>query len=117
MVARTKQYDKNRFRKVYPRFRAEPRPGLLVQGNGDVVIESVIVNFSDEDRKSITLEGPYSSLPSVTATPLGDINDVNVYITSMELQSVPAGPGKSVMLTIEAGASITGKIHLQAILA
>ena len=117
MSAKTKQYDKNRFRKVYPRFRAEPRPGLLIQGNGDVVLESVVVNFDNQDSKSITLVGPYTSMPTVTATPLGDINDVNIIITSMALQSVPAGPGKTVMLVIESSATITGKVHVQAMLA
>ncbi len=117
MAARTKQYDKNRFRKVYPRFRAEPRPGLLVQGKGDVVLESVIVNFDDQDLKDVTLLGPYNNMPSVTVTPLGDINNVTVFITNLELQSVPAGTGKRVFLRLETGANITGKVHVQAMLA
>ena len=117
MAARTKQYDKNRFKKVYPRFRAEPRPGLMVQGDGDVVLESVIVNFDNQDLKDVILVGPYSNMPSVTATPLGDINNVNVFITSLELQSVPSGAGRKVSLRLEAAASITGKVHVQAILA
>ena len=117
MAARTKQYDKNRFKKVYPRFRAEPRPGLMVQGEGDVVLESVIVNFNNEDLKDVILVGPYSNMPSVTATPLGDINNVTVFITSLELQSVPSGTGRRVFLRLEAGTKITGKVHVQAILA
>lgn len=117
MVAKTKQYDKNRYRKTYPRFRSEPRPGLKLESGSDVVLETVAVNFDGETTKTITLDGPYSSLPSVTVTPLGDINNVNVYITHMSLQSVPSGSGKKVFLTIEASTGITGIIHVQAILA
>lgn len=113
MASRTKQYDKNRFRKVYPRFRAEPRPGL--RADGDVVLETVVVNFNNEDKKSIILDGPYSALPSVTITPLGDINNVNVFITSLTLASVPAGALRKVFVDIESSAKFVGKVHLQAI--
>ena len=116
MASRTKQYDKNRFRKVYPRFRAEPRPGLLVEGDGDVVIETAIVSFDGEDMKTVTLPGPYSSLPSLTVSPFGDSGaDVNLYITSAVLQTVPAGANVGAIVTIKSSAAFTGKVHLQAI--
>lgn len=114
MVAKTKQYDKNRFRKVYPRFRAEPRPGLQVSGN--TVLESVVVSFTDQEQKTITLVGPYSSLPSISVTPVGDLSSVNVFISSAVLQSVPSGTGRAVLVTINASASFTGDVHVQAIL-
>jgi hypothetical protein len=114
MSARTKQYDRNRFRKVYPRFRAEPRPGLRV--DGDVILESIIVNFSDEDSKAVTLDGPYTTVPTVTVTPVGDISDVNVFVSSVTLQSVPSGSGRKVFVIINSSASFVGKVHLQAIL-
>lgn len=116
MSARTKQYDKNRYRKVYPRFRAEPRPGLKIEGDGDVVLESIVVNFNNEDQKTLTLDGPYNSVPTVTLTPVGDISDVNVFVSSIVLQSVPGSPGKKVFVTINSSASFIGKVHLQAIL-
>jgi len=112
MASRTKQYDQNRFRKVYPRFRAEPKPGLKTTGY--VALESVIVNFNNEEKKSLILEGPYSEIPGVTISPLGDINNVNVFITGVSLSSVPAGPGRTCTVTIEASAKFTGKVHLQA---
>ena len=117
MSARTKQYDRNRFRKVYPRFRAEPRPGLQIEGSGDVVLESVILDFNDEAIKSVTLDGPYTTAPTVTVTAVGDDApgaDINLFIRSVELQSVPSGAGRRAIAVIEASANFTGKVHIQA---
>lgn len=118
MASRTKQYDKNRFRKVYPRFRAEPRPGLLV-GSGDVVLESVALDFTNQDQKSVTLEGPYTSLPGLSVTAVdvdgNDQSDINVFISSAVLQSVPSSGGKSVLVTVNTSAAFTGHVHLQAV--
>lgn len=110
---KTKSYDRNRFRKVYPRFR--PTPSMGLKSDGEVVLEALRVNFSDESSKTFLLEGRYSSLPSISLTPDGDINNVNVWVSSAVLSSVPSGAGKTVTITIETAAAITGVIHLQAI--
>mgnify|MGYP001245422333 CR=1 FL=1 len=114
MASRTKQYDKNRFRKVYPRFRGEPRPGLQVSGT--VVLETVVVSFTEEDTKTITLVGPYTSVPSISVTPHGNLSSVNVFVSSAVLQSVPGGTGRGCLVTIKASASFTGDVHVQAML-
>ena len=113
MTSRTKQYDRNRFKKVYPRFRAEPRPGL--RSDKDLVIEAIIVNFDNQESKQVTLDGPYTQLPGVSLTPVGDINNVNLFITSLSLFSVPNGSGRKALVTIEASTKFTGQIYLQAL--
>ena len=111
MAVKTKSYDRNRFRKVYPRFRPEPNPGFM--SDGRVVLEALIVNFNDQDRAVFNLEGRYQNIPSVTVTPLGDINNVNVYISSLKLGSVPASGGKSCQVIIESSTKFTGQVHVQ----
>ena len=109
---KTKSYDRNRFRKVYPRFR--PQPSMGIKSDGEVVLEALRVNFANESSKTFVLEGRYSSLPSISLTPLGDINNVNVWISSAVLSSVPTGGGKTVTVIVETTTAITGIIHLQA---
>lgn len=113
MAVKTKTYDRNRFRKTYPRFRVSPSNGLITDGTLNA--EGLIINFSDESSKSVTLEGRYQSVPSVSITPVGDINNVNLYISSVALGSVPSGGGKSVTVTIEASAPFTGQVHVQVV--
>lgn len=113
MAVRTKQYDKNRWKKTYPRFRKEPRPGLMADGH--VILDALLVNFDNEDSKTVSFSGYYSNeIPSVSLTPYGDINNVNVFITGITVVgSVPAGHGKTVNVTIEASAAFTGQVHVQ----
>ena len=111
MAVKTKSYDRNRFKKTYPRFREPPKPGLM--SDGHVVLDAFLVNFNNEDRKSVSVTGHYISVPSVTITPLGDINNVNLYITSINLGSVPTGNGKVLEITIEASAAFTGQVQVQ----
>ena len=113
MAVKTKSYDRNRFRKVYPRFRPAPNPGF--RADGRVVIETLVVNFNNEDEKTFNLQGRYDSSPSVSITPLGDINNVNVYIAHIRLGSVPSNGGKSCEVKIESSAKFTGQIHVQVI--
>jgi len=111
-TTRTKGIDRNRFKKVYSRFRALPRPGF--HADGDVLIEAVHVNFSQQSLKTVRLEGHYPSVPSVAVTPVGDINNVNLFISSVNIDSVPSGTG-NILVTIEASDSFTGVVHLQAV--
>lgn len=111
---KTKSFDRNRLKKVYPVFRAPPRPGIMT--DDDVVLEAIEINFSNENLKTLTLTERYSSIPSISLTPLGDINNVNVWVSAVSIQSVPSGGGKTVTVTVECSAPITGKIHLQAMM-
>ena len=111
MAVKSKYYDRNRFRKTYPRFRAEPKPGLITDGH--VALEGLIVNFSDEDEKEIQLVGRYTRIPTVTITPLGDINNVNLFITQVTLGSVPSNGGRVVVVKMESSDKFTGQVHLQ----
>ncbi len=111
MAVKSKRIDRNRFRKVYPRFRKEPSPGLMVDGR--VVLEALVVNFTDEDRKEVILTGRYLEIPSVSLTPLGDINNVNLFISSISIASVPSNGGKTVNVIIESSDKFTGKIQVQ----
>tara|TARA_B100000212_G_C27367029_1_gene530781 strand:+ start:1830 stop:2177 length:348 start_codon:yes stop_codon:yes gene_type:complete len=111
-TTRTKGYDRNRFKKVYPRFRTLPKPGLMT--DGDVILEAVHVNFSNSDSMVVRLDGHYPAVPSVSVTPVGDINNVNVFISSILKDSVPSGQG-NILVTIESSAAFTGIVHLQAV--
>lgn len=111
MAVKTKSIDRNRFKKVYPRFRRHPSPGFM--SDGEVQLESFVVNFSNEDEKQFQLEGRYTEVPTLTITPLGDISNVNVFITSITLASVPANIGRPVNVKIESSAKFTGKVHVQ----
>ncbi len=111
MAVKSKSIDRNRFRKVYPRFRPEPNPGFM--SDKRITLEGFVVNFDDEDVKLFNLEGRYTQLPTVSVTPLGDINNVNVYITSIKLGSVPSNGGKQVEVKVESSAKFTGQVHVQ----
>jgi len=110
---KSKSYDRNRFKKVYPRFRPAPNKGLFVDGN--VVLEALKINFSNQDSVSFSLANKYAAIPSVTITPVGDINNVNVWISAISISSVPSGGGRTVNITVAASAKFTGTIQLQAI--
>jgi hypothetical protein len=112
MAVRTKSRDRNRWRKVYPRFRKEPSPTLVTSGK--VVLDAAIVEFNNQDSKVVTFKNYYSSgTPSVTVSPMGDISDVNVFISSIVMSGVPSSGGRQISITIESSAAITGLIHIQ----
>ena len=111
MAVKSKIYDRHRFRKTYPRFRPAPEPGLMTDGK--VVIEAMRVFFDNQDAKEIQLVGRYDQIPSVTVTPIGDINDVNLFITRIALGSVPSNGGRTVLVVIESSAKFTGEVHVQ----
>ncbi len=113
MAVKTKSIDRNRFKKTYPRFRPLPNPGF--QADGPVVVEGLVVAFNDESSKFVTLEGRYTTVPTVTLTPLGDINNVNLFVTSVNLASVPSAGGRTVTVGVESSAPFTGYVQLQAL--
>jgi len=111
MAVKSKYYDRHRFRKTYPRFRPAPDPGLM--SDGRVALEGLVVNFNDEDQKEIQLVGRYNSVPTVTLTPMGDINNVNLFITQVTLGSVPSNGGRVVLVKMESSDKFTGQVHVQ----
>jgi len=111
MAIKTKSIDRNRFKKVYPRFRKVPSPSFMA--DGVVQLESFVVNFNNESEKEFRLEGRYTEVPTVSITPMGDVNNVNLFITSITLGSVPANTGRQVNVKIEASTAFTGKVHVQ----
>ena len=111
MAVKTKSIDRNRFKKVYPRFRNAPSPGFIADGT--VQLESFVVAFNNEDEKEFRLEGRYTEVPTVSITPMGDVNNVNIFITSITLASVPANAGRPVNVKIESSAKFIGEVHVQ----
>tara|TARA_B100001094_G_C17951947_1_gene681008 strand:- start:425 stop:688 length:264 start_codon:yes stop_codon:yes gene_type:complete len=81
--------------------------------DGHVALDAFLVNFNNEDKKAVTVTGHYVSVPSVTVTPLGDINNVNLFVSSISMASVPTGNGKNLSITIEASAPFTGQVQVQ----
>ena len=114
--ARTKKYNKNRYRKVYQPVRALPVWGI--RSNKEVVLETLRVRFNNQDEIEFTLEGRYSSLPGVVVTPVhpGDLGDVNIFIISLTLGSVPSGGGKTVVVKLGASVAFEGEAFVQAIM-
>ena len=108
---RTKKYNKNRYRKTYQPVRALPVWGI--QSDKEVVLETMRVSFNNLDQVSFTLNARYSSLPGVVVTPIGNIGDVNIFISSLTLGSVPAGGGKSVEVVLGASVSFEGEVFVQ----
>lgn len=113
--AKLKKFDKNRYRKVYPRFRKLPVTSYM--GDSELVIETREVSFTEEEEVIVTLKENYSSLPTILLTPYGDSDDsdLNVYISKVELGG-PAAPGsKKCSITIAVSTRWTGKVLLQAV--
>lgn len=112
MAVRTKSVNKNRYKKVYPRFREQPQPGLM--STGKVVLDAKTVSFNDESSKTVSFSGYYeNNIPSVTLTPVGDINNVNLFITSVSITSVASSGGRTVTVVIESSAAFTGTVNVQ----
>lgn len=114
MAVRTKSINKNRYKKVYPRFREHPHPGLIT--SGEVVLDAKTVSFNDESTKTVIFSGYYkNNIPSVTITPVGDVNNVNLFITGVTITGVPSAGGRTVTVTIEASTAFTGTVNVQVI--
>ena len=111
--SKLKKFDKNRFRKVYPRFRKMPVYSYM--GDAELVIEAHEVTFTAVDEVTFQLKENYSSTPNVTVTPVGEHHaDINVFIAKVEVGGVPPG-GRKAVVTIRTSATWTGKVFLQAV--
>ncbi len=113
--SKTKKYDRNRWRKIYPRFRALPRWGF--RSDKEVVLETLKVKFNDQDAITFQLNGRYHFLPGVVVTPLGppdpEGGDVNIFITGITIASVPSAGGKTVTVSLGASVKYNGEVYVQ----
>ena len=113
------KYDRNRFRKTYPRFRVLPNEAF--RSNGEMAIEAIEVEFISQSTVSIQLNEDYTSAPTVTVTPYQKTSptsdetnsDINVYVESVVLTGVPPG-GRKAVVTLRTSDTYTGTIFLQA---
>lgn len=115
--ARTKKYNRNRYRKTYQPVRALPVWGI--HSDKEIVLETLRVSFKGLDEITFTLNGRYSSLPGIVVTPIGstaDLGDVNIFISSLTLGSVPSGGGKSVSVVLGASTHFEGDVFVQALM-
>lgn len=113
--ARTKRVDRNRFKKVYPRFRN--LPNYVLQTSGEVRLEAMEIDFNNQSSATLVLSERYTSLPSIVVSSkgAGESANVNVWVSSAVMSVVPAGDGFPVTVTVAASDNFTGKVTLQAI--
>lgn len=77
-----KEYDLNRFRKVYPLIRR--KPSILKAGSN---IETAKLEYANSEfEKTYYFTESYDTVPICVATP--ELENLNVYITSINLESV-----------------------------
>ena len=114
--ARTKKYNKNRYRKVYQPVRALPVWGI--RSNKEVVLETLRVQFNNQDSVQFSLSGRYSKIPNVVISPMhdGDLGDVNLFISSISIGSVPSGGGMTVTVIANASVSFNGEALVQVVM-
>jgi hypothetical protein len=77
----------NRYTKVYPYVRAQPRYAYFT--NEEFVLESAVVNFAGSNTVTYTFTNSYSSVPTVIATSLND--SFNVFVSSVTTAQVVIG--------------------------
>lgn len=114
--ARTKKYNKNRYRKVYQPVRALPIWGI--KSDKEAILETLRVQFNNQDSIQFTLAGRYSKLPNVVISPMhdGDLGDVNLFISSISIGSVPSGGGKTVTVVANASVPFNGEALVQVVM-
>ena len=112
--SRIKKYDRNRWKKVYPRIRVMPSNSY--KGTKHMVIETMEVAFNGSDEITFDLEERYETTPTIVVTPIGEESDINVYVKSVTLISgVPPGRGVA-RITLAASVGYAGSVWLQSIL-
>ena len=104
---KSKQRDKQRFRKVYPYIRRKPRLEYVL--DKETVIEASSITFTSTDAGSHTFVQSFSSAPVITAISVDSESNnsanVNVFVSSVTTTT----------LTIKASAPFTGTVHFHAI--
>ena len=79
--------DLNRYKKVYPYVRAQPRYAYFA--NEEFDLESAVVNFEGNSTATYTFKNTYTTVPTVIATSLND--SFNVFISSVSTTQVVIG--------------------------
>jgi len=86
-----RKFDLNRFSKVYPFLRRQPK--YSYESNSQVVLESAILSFDGNNQVTYNFLNTYSSAPIVVATSQND--SFNVFIQSVSTTSVTIGASAS----------------------
>ena len=111
-----KRYDRNRFRKVYPRFRVLPDESY--KADGPLSIESREISFDNQDSVTFQLAEDYNTAPTVTVTPFSEgsneTSDIVVYVETVTVTGVPPG-GRKAIVVLKSSAKYTGKVFVQSI--
>jgi len=79
--------DLNRYKKVYPYVRAQPR--YVYFANEEFDLESSVVNFEGNNTATYIFKNAYTSAPTVIATSLND--SFNVFVSSVSTTQVVIG--------------------------
>jgi len=102
-----KKRNLNRFRKVYPYIRREPRYELV--STTEALIEIAAVPFTNQDAVIYVFNEFFPAAPTITAVAVDSSDtstaDVNVYVSGIS----------STQVTLETSAKFTGTVHLHAI--
>jgi len=102
-----KKRDLNRFRKVYPYIRREPR--FILCSEKEVIMEVGSATFAGETSVVYVFGAPFSTAPTVTAlsidTEMNNAADVNAWVSNVTTTSV----------TINVSAPLHGSVHFHAI--
>lgn len=77
----------NRYKKVYPYIRAQPRYAYFA--NEEFDLESAVVNFEGNNTATYIFKNIYTSAPTVIATSLND--SFNVFVSSVSTTQVVIG--------------------------
>ena len=108
-----KKYDRNRYRKIYPVNRFPP--SLSYRSASQIIMETLSIEFDNEEDKTGTLVELYDALPTIvfsssTTSKVLDGN-VNLWLSALSFNSID----KKVYFTISASAPFTGTVSVKAI--
>ena len=102
-----KKRNLNRFRKIYPYIRREPRFELV--STTEALIEIAEITFNDSVSETYTFTEFFIGTPSVTATVVDSLGantaDTSVYISELTTTSV----------TVDTSGRFSGTVHLHII--
>ncbi len=103
-----KKKDLNRYRKVYPYQRKEPRNTLTA--TSEVTIEIGKVSFNNASSATYTFTETYTSAPTITAVSVDSSSNntanVNIFISEITTQKA----------TFNSSQAFTGNVHFHIIL-
>jgi hypothetical protein len=77
----------NRYTKVYPYVRAQPRNVFFADESFD--LENAILDFNGSDTVTYTFKNTYNTVPTVIVTALN--NSFNVFVSSITTSQVVVG--------------------------